>query len=110
MQCDNKNEDISITHKVWNSLNINKNSFIQIIKIQENWIFIGTRNSMITKNVSNKYGKYCKGKEATINYILLSYGIMKKMQIEIHDFICKKISISNTEKLWMIKWGWIPTK
>ena len=67
--------------------------------MKENGMFIGTRNSMITKNTSDKYYKYCKGKEATINYILLSCGIMKKMQIERHNFICKKISISNTEKL-----------
>ena len=60
IQYDNKNEDISITHKVWNWLNIKKNTFIQIIKIQENWIFIRTRNAIITKNISNKYYKYCK--------------------------------------------------
>ena len=67
--------------------------------MQENGMFIGTRNSIITNNTSDKYCKYCKGKKATINYILLSYEIMKKMQIERHNFIYKKISISNTEKL-----------
>ena len=75
---------------VWRRLNIRTTPWISIIKMQDNAFITGKRKAIITREANNKYCKYCHV-EATINHILHSCPINKKVQMETHDMVCLEI-------------------
>lgn len=83
--------NIKPTIQAWKLLNIKKNAFIQIVKMQENAMFIGGRKAAITRNEKDKYCFHCDNEIATIPHILLSCSLTKKNQIARHDYICLEI-------------------
>ena len=61
--------------------------------MQDNAFITGKRKAIITREANNKYCKYCHV-EATINHILHSCPINKKVQMETHDMVCLEIVVT----------------
>ena len=88
-----KNIDIEVSSKAWKSINIKRNAFIQILKMQDNAMFIGSRKAAILKKPNAKYCYLCKDQICTVNHILLTCPLTKKMQIARYDYICLFIKV-----------------
>ena len=71
--------DKTTTINAWKSINIKKNAFLQLTKIQDGVIFSGYRKDKILKNERLKYCPLCKDKIATVEHILLSCICHKKI-------------------------------
>ncbi|BFU21212.1 hypothetical protein, conserved [Entamoeba histolytica] len=69
---ESKGVDKTTTVKAWKSINIKKNSFLQLTKMQDGAIFCGYRKTKIMKNERLKYCTLCKDKIATVEHILIS--------------------------------------
>ena len=84
--------ELKYTVEAWKLLNIKKSAFIQIVRIQENALFLGARRAAITKDENLKYCYHCpQNLIVTIPHILLSCVITKKRQLQSHDCICMEI-------------------
>ena len=75
----------------WRTLNIKRDAYLQILKMQEDAIFTGNRKAHILNKPIAKFCKYCTNTTCSISHILLGCPIAKKMQIRRHDNICKEI-------------------
>ena len=76
---------------VWKGLNIKRDAYLQILKMQEDAMFTGSRKAHILHKPEAKFCRYCKDVVCSINHILLGCPIVKKAQIKRHDNICKQI-------------------
>ena len=76
---------------VWRTLNIKKDAYLQILKIQEEAMFTETRKAHNLNNPSEKYCKYCSDTVFSISHILLGCPITKRDQIERHDIVCREL-------------------
>ncbi|BFU21041.1 hypothetical protein, conserved [Entamoeba histolytica] len=63
--------DKKITVATWISLNIKRNTFLQIVMMQEFVTMTGSIKSKILQNDALKYCKHCHNTIASINHILL---------------------------------------
>ncbi|BFU18373.1 hypothetical protein, conserved [Entamoeba histolytica] len=63
--------DKKLTVATWRSLNIKRNAFLQIVKMQEGVTMTGNIKSKILQNDDLKYCKHCPKTIASINHILL---------------------------------------
>ncbi|BFU18302.1 hypothetical protein, conserved [Entamoeba histolytica] len=63
--------DKKLTVATWRSLNIKRNAFLQIVKMQEGVTMTGNIKSKILQNDDLKYCKHCHNTIASINHILL---------------------------------------
>ncbi|BFU20199.1 hypothetical protein, conserved [Entamoeba histolytica] len=63
--------DKKLTVATWMSLNIKRNTFIQIVKMQEGTSITGNIKAKILKNDALKYCKHCHNTIASISHILL---------------------------------------
>ena len=75
----------------WRTLNIKKDAYLQILKMQEEAMFTGIRKAHILNNPSAKYCKYCPNTVCSISHILLGCPITKKAQISRHDIVCREL-------------------
>lgn len=95
-------EDKNINSKqlinVWKQLNIKKEAFIEIIKMQEESMFTGSKRAKILKNEEEKYCKHCERTVCTISHILIGCPVSRKLQIQRHDEICKELYLSIMRK------------
>ncbi|BFU19244.1 hypothetical protein, conserved [Entamoeba histolytica] len=60
-----------LTVATWRSLNIKRNAFLQIVKMQEGVSMTGNIKSKILQNDDLKYCKHCPNTITSINHILL---------------------------------------
>ncbi|BFU26232.1 hypothetical protein, conserved [Entamoeba histolytica] len=63
------NKKLTIT--TWRSLNIKRNAFLKVVKMQEGVSMTGSIKSKILKNDALKYCKHCHNTIASISHILL---------------------------------------
>ncbi|BFU25253.1 hypothetical protein, conserved [Entamoeba histolytica] len=63
--------DKKLTVATWRSLNIKRNAFLQIVKMQEGVSMTGSIKSKILQNDDLKYCKHCPNTIASISHILL---------------------------------------
>ena len=80
--------------EAWRTLNIKKDAYLQVLKMQEEAMFTGTRKANILQNPSAKYCKYCANTVCSVSHILLGCPIAKKAQISRHDIICRELYYS----------------
>ena len=76
---------------MWRTLNIKSDAYLQILKMQEEAMYTGSRKAHILNKPIAKYCKYCTNTVCSISHILLGCPVAKKMQIRRHDNICKEI-------------------
>ncbi len=91
MMLENKFVDKKLTIQAWKLMNIKRNAFLQIIRMQENTLYVGLRKATILRDEQYNYCFYCKDEIAIIPHILLACKIGKKNQINRHDYVCKEI-------------------
>ena len=80
---------LSVT--TWRSLNIKRNAFLQVVKMQEGVTMTGNIKSKILHSDALIYCKHCYITIASISHILLGCYIMKNNQILKHEYVCKQI-------------------
>ena len=87
---DNPNNNSEYLIRVWKKLNIRKQPWIGLIKMQDNGYFVGPRRGMIMKDYGQSLCPICKP-SATISHTLHGCSVNKNDQTEIHDYICIQI-------------------
>ena len=75
----------------WRTMNIKKEAYLQLLKIQEEAVCTGNRKAHILNNPNAKYCRYCHNTVCSISHILLGCPITKKAQIQRHDAVCKQL-------------------
>ncbi|BFU24313.1 hypothetical protein, conserved [Entamoeba histolytica] len=63
--------DKKLTVDTWMSLNIKRNAFLKVVKMQEGVSMTGSIKSKILQNDALKYCKHCPNTIASISHILL---------------------------------------
>ena len=71
--------ELKYTVDAWKLLNIKKSAFVQLVRIQDNALFIGARSAAVTSVENFNYCYHCPLRAiVTLLHILLSCVITKK--------------------------------
>ena len=83
--------DKKITGEAWRQMNIRREAYLAVTRMQEGATMNGSRKAKITKREADKFCKYCTTRIATNTHILLGCKATKKKQIKQHDYLALQI-------------------